>query len=59
MSPPLYRGDPSQLCADAKVITDQAVAKRAYAKFLARGSVHGYHREDWADANRELIAEAV
>jgi hypothetical protein len=34
-----------------------AIAKRAYQKFEARGSVHGFDREDWAAANRELLAE--
>jgi hypothetical protein len=35
----------------------QAVAVRAYAKFVARGGVHGRDREDWAAARAELLAE--
>jgi hypothetical protein len=40
-------------------IQDEAIARRAYEKFLARGSVHGFDQEDWAAANRELMAEVA
>lgn len=42
---------------DASVPTE-TVARRAYDKFVARGSVHGFDKDDWAAANRELVAEA-
>jgi hypothetical protein len=41
-----------------ETVTDDAVATRAYEKFLARGSAHGRDEEDWATAKAELIAEA-
>lgn len=36
----------------------EALAKRAYEKFLARGCAHGHDQEDWLAAEQELIAEA-
>lgn len=37
----------------------EAVAKRAYEKFLARGCTHGHDQDDWLAAEQELIAEAL
>ena len=42
---------------DVKSASDAHVAKRAYAKYVARGCVHGFDKEDWTAASRELIAE--
>jgi hypothetical protein len=39
-------------------VADEAVATRAYEKFIARGSGHGRDEEDWTTAKAELIAEA-
>jgi len=39
-------------------ISSEAIAQRAYEKYLARGGAHGSDREDWAAAERELIAES-
>ena len=41
---------------DATVVFDTDVAERAYQKFLARGSVHGFDQQDWAEAQQELVA---
>ena len=41
-----------------ETVADDAVATRAYEKFVARGSAHGRDEEDWATAKAELIAEA-
>lgn len=30
------------------------IAKLAYERFEARGSVHGFDQEDWVSAEREL-----
>jgi hypothetical protein len=38
-------------------VSDEAIATRAYEKFVARGCVHGFDREDWAIAKNELMAE--
>lgn len=38
----------------AKVVSREAIARRAYEKFLARASAHGSDREDWLEAEREL-----
>jgi hypothetical protein len=42
----------------APSVSEEAIARRAYQKFIARGSSHGSAEEDWAAAERELIAEA-
>ena len=37
--------------------SDSEVAKLAFAKFEARGRTHGFDKEDWAAASRELGAK--
>ena len=37
--------------------SEQAIAERAYQKFLARGCVHGSDLDDWNSAQQELAAE--
>ena len=44
----------SVLRADAAPISDDAIAKLAYEKFVARGCSHGHDEEDWAAAKRDL-----
>ena len=41
-----------------ETVADDAVAMRAYEKFVARGRTHGRDEEDWATAKAELIVEA-
>lgn len=36
----------------------ETIEKRAYELFLKRGGVHGYHMEDWMQAEKEILAEA-
>jgi len=43
---------------DGAVPSDEDIAMRAYEKFLARGSEHGFDRDDWAEARSDLMAEA-
>ena len=38
-------------------VSEQAIAQRAYEKFLARGGNHGDDQRDWFEAERELKAE--
>jgi len=45
--------------AQSEAVADSAIATRAYQKFVARGSAHGYDQEDWAAAKRELVVEAL
>jgi HSP20 family molecular chaperone IbpA len=33
----------------------QEIGRRAFERFLARGGLHGYDREDWVDAERSLV----
>jgi hypothetical protein len=40
-------------------VSEDAIAKRAYEKFMARGCAHGFDQEDWAAAEQELNAEAL
>lgn len=35
----------------------RTVAARAYEKFVARGSVHGFDRADWMAAEQDVDAE--
>ncbi len=37
----------------------EAIAKRAYQKFLARGCKHGHDQQDWLEAEREIKSEAL
>jgi Protein of unknown function (DUF2934) len=43
--------------SEASVAPDEAVARRAYEKFVARGYVHGCDQEDWTQAKNEILAE--
>ncbi len=43
---------PPQIC-------HEAIAKRAYEKFLARGGEHGFDQQDWFEAEKELFIEAA
>src|SRR3984893_7993900 len=31
------------------------IGRRAFERFLARGGLHGYDRQDWIDAERSLV----
>lgn len=37
-------------------VSTESIAKRAYAKFVARGYTHGSDQADWVAAERELNA---
>ena len=39
-------------------VTPEAIAKRAYEKWLTRGGRHGADQQDWFEAERELWAKA-
>jgi hypothetical protein len=51
-------GAPAAQPIEGMTVSDEAIAHRAYHRFLARGCTHGFDREDWEEANRELVAEA-
>ena len=40
------------------VVDRKQIARLAFAKFAARGYVHGFHVEDWLSAEAELRARA-
>jgi hypothetical protein len=42
---------------EVRSASDADIAKRAYEKYEARGRAHGFDREDWTAASRELVAE--
>jgi Polyketide cyclase / dehydrase and lipid transport/Protein of unknown function (DUF2934) len=56
--PPLPRDEEghSEFYRDAGVLSPahEQIAQRAYELYLARGSVHGYEREDWLEAEKQL-----
>jgi len=35
-------------------LTEKSIEQRAYELFIQRGSVHGYHVDDWLQAEREI-----
>ena len=37
---------------------EERIAKRAYDLFIARGGQHGYHLQDWLEAERQIHGEA-
>jgi hypothetical protein len=39
---------------NATASQDDPVAKRAYERYLERGSEHGHDQEDWFEAEREI-----
>ena len=39
-------------------ITQEAIAKRAFEKYVARGCQPGSEQQDWFEAEQELLAEA-
>ena len=45
--------------AERGPISQEAIARRAYEKYAARGYAHGFDQEDWAAASAELAAEQV
>jgi hypothetical protein len=48
---------PGEQRIDVRSASDADIAKRAFEKYEARGRAHGFDREDWTAASRELIAE--
>jgi hypothetical protein len=42
---------------DARSASHADIAKRAYERYEARGCAHGFDREDWNAASRELSSE--
>ncbi|NLP02246.1 MAG: DUF2934 domain-containing protein [Fibrobacter sp.] len=42
---------------EAEVDIRSKIEKRAYELFLARGARHGYHMQDWEQAEKEVMAE--
>lgn len=42
-----------------RAVPAEAIAKRAYEKWLARGGKHGNDQKDWYEAERELRAESA
>jgi hypothetical protein len=41
----------------ADTISHEAIARRAYERFVARGYQHGHDREDWLAAEADLRVE--
>jgi hypothetical protein len=44
---------------DAEQERETAIAERAYELFEARGGEPGHDREDWAEAESQLVAERL
>jgi hypothetical protein len=56
VSAPMVKAAPTSKAAVASMAepTREQVAARAYELYLARGSLDGYHEEDWLLAEAEL-----
>lgn len=57
-SPAVTTGWQESRPARRAAVSREAVAKRAYEKWLQRGGNHGDDLQDWLEAERELSAEA-
>lgn len=42
----------------ATAVSSEQISERAYDRWLARGCVHGFHVEDWLEAEAQLQKEA-
>jgi hypothetical protein len=62
-SPQVWYPKPSSISivrpTGALTPSDADIAKRAYEKYEARGRAHGFDREDWAAASRELVGTTL
>ena len=47
------------LKTDTRAVSTEAIAARAYEKFLGRESLHGHDEEDWLAAETELLAKQI
>ncbi|QRN94858.1 DUF2934 domain-containing protein [Archangium violaceum] len=45
---------PRNGAASRNTPTSEQIARRAYELFLSRGGQHGFHEQDWSQAEREL-----
>ncbi len=48
---------PSTPTASGAKPSCEHIAQRAYEKWMKRGCVHGYDVQDWAEAEKEVMAE--
>ena len=48
---------PAAQLIDVRSASDAEIAKRAFEKYEARGRAHGFDREDWTAASRELMGD--
>jgi len=48
---------PAAQLVDLRSASDADIAKRAFAKYEARGRAHGFDREDWTAASHELMGD--
>jgi hypothetical protein len=59
-APPVHEGNsPLPSGGGSEPPSQEAIAARAYALFLARGAVHGDDWADWLQAEAELRAEGT
>lgn len=56
-SSPVRSGSSAPSTQTIPEISREAIAKRAYDKFLTRGGQDGADTKDWLEAERELKAE--
>ncbi len=40
-------------------VTNEVIAEKAYRNFMYRGCVHGFDKDDWHRAEKELLDEVI
>lgn len=48
-----------QVIVHASPVRYETVCQRAYDLYVKRGCAHGFHLEDWLEAERQLVEESV
>lgn len=43
----------------ASPVRYETIPQRAYDLYVQRGCVHGFHLEDWLEAEKQLVEESV
>ncbi len=48
-----------QVIVHASPVRYETISQRAYELYVERGCAHGYHIEDWLEAERQLVEEFI
>lgn len=48
-----------QVIVHASPVHYETISQRAYELYVERGCAHGYHLEDWLEAEKQLVEEFI